>query len=317
MKIELSDLEKNTHENIKIGSLKNFRENQHDLDKTDSRNRLNELTLEEWIKKTNSFHIFNKKVPIDSFKIQHPATFEEELPFYYIHFLSKKNDIIFDPFIGTGTTSIASNLLKRRSIGIEINKNFIDLARRRFKINGLNLKHHLILEGDCYSLLKKGEISSLMENIGEKIAFTVTSPPYYNILKSYSNMKDSNSPLYTNYGDDSKNLENKLDYNQFLEALTEIFKEIYHLMNNRSYLLINVKNYYKKVLYKDGNKNQEIQFFAWDLAKSISMTKWIPCCEQIWAYPNKFLFPFGYPFLYLANITHSYNLIFYKNTFKK
>lgn len=317
MRIKKSDLEKNTNENVKIGSLKNFRESKDDLDKYDKRNKLNDLILKEWIKHTKSFHIFDKKVPIDRLKSQHPATFEEELPYYYIQFFSKKGDIIFDPFIGTGTTSIASSLLNRRSIGIEINKNFVDLARRRFNINKLNLNHHLIFEGDCYNLLKKGEISSFIENLGEKITFTITSPPYYNILKNFSNVKDSKLPLYTNYGNNSKNLENINDYNQFLEILTDIFNEIYKIMKNKSYLLINVKNYYRKVLYKNGNKYQEIRFFAWDLVHHLSKTKWIPCAEQVWGYPNKFLFPFGYPFIYLANMTHSYNLIFHKDINKK
>ena len=40
---------------------------------------------------------FNKKIFKDLHKSKHPATFEEELPYYYIEFFSKENDLIFDP----------------------------------------------------------------------------------------------------------------------------------------------------------------------------------------------------------------------------
>ncbi len=317
MRIKLSDLEKNTSEDIRIGSLKNFNETRNELDKFDYRNKLNELSMKEWIQHTKSIHSFNNKVKMDSFKSYHPAPFEEELPFYYIEFFSRKNEIVFDPFMGTGTSCIVSNLLGRRSIGVEINQNFVKLAKKRFLINRLNSNRHRIFEGDCYNLLKSGEIDSYLAKMNEKISFTITSPPYHDILKYNYNKKNVGIPFYRNYGNQTENLENIENYSEFLDQLTNIFKDVYKIMRDKSYLVINVKNYYRKVRYKNGRVSQEILFFAWDLAKSVSNTRWIPCGEQIWANPNKEIFPFGYPFVYLANITHSYNLIFYKDISKK
>jgi site-specific DNA-methyltransferase (adenine-specific) len=46
---------------------------------------------------------------------------------------TNKNDIILDPFCGSGTTGAACRLLKNRLfIGIEIDKNYCDLAKKRF-----------------------------------------------------------------------------------------------------------------------------------------------------------------------------------------
>lgn len=42
-----------------------------------------------------------------------------------------ENDLILDPFNGSGTTGIVSNRLKRRYIGIEKEKEFLDLTLRR------------------------------------------------------------------------------------------------------------------------------------------------------------------------------------------
>lgn len=44
---------------------------------------------------------------------------------------TEENDLILDPFNGSGTTGIAANRLKRRYIGIEKEKEYLDLTIRR------------------------------------------------------------------------------------------------------------------------------------------------------------------------------------------
>ena len=61
----------------------------------------------------------------------HSFAFGIWLPKYFINFFSKKNDIIYDPFIGVGTTACASLDLQRRFIGSEISKKYIDVANKR------------------------------------------------------------------------------------------------------------------------------------------------------------------------------------------
>ena len=317
MKITYEALKNNTRENIKIGNLNNFKESLSDLIKHDKRNQLNDLTSLDWIRHTNSHHYFKEIVKKSPIKTLHPATFEEELPFYYIEFFSKRNELIFDPFLGTGSTSIAANLLNRKSIGTEINYDFIKIAKKRFKDNKVDPKKHRIFYGDVYHLLDSNVISSFLKNENLEISFTITSPPYHNILQSSNQKKQKKYQGFKNYGSNKNNLEKILNYDSFLEKLVDIFDKLYNVMKNRSYLLINVKNYYIKVKYKSGKISQEIVYFAWDLANKLKTTRWIPCGEQIWTYPNKKLYPFGLPFVYLANTTHSYNLIFHKDGFKK
>lgn len=48
---------------------------------------------------------------------------------------SKKNDIVLDPFIGSGTTAVACQELDRNCIGMEINPQYIQIARQRIKEN--------------------------------------------------------------------------------------------------------------------------------------------------------------------------------------
>ncbi len=67
-------------------------------------------------------------------KIGHPAPFPVELPKKFINLYSFKDDLILDPFIGSGTTAVASKLLKRKYVGYEINKNYIEIASNRLKM---------------------------------------------------------------------------------------------------------------------------------------------------------------------------------------
>jgi len=58
----------------------------------------------------------------------HSAVFPKELPTWFIKLFTKKGDIVLDPFLGSGTTSIAAFELDRNSIGIELKEEYYKLA---------------------------------------------------------------------------------------------------------------------------------------------------------------------------------------------
>jgi site-specific DNA-methyltransferase (adenine-specific) len=59
------------------------------------------------------------------------ATFSMDIPMKAIKILSYKNDIILDPFMGSGTSAVAAEMLQRRWLGIELSSNYTDIARKR------------------------------------------------------------------------------------------------------------------------------------------------------------------------------------------
>lgn len=59
---------------------------------------------------------------------QHSAVFPRELPAWFIKLFTKEGDCVLDPFLGSGTTSMAAIFLNRNSIGIEILDNYYKLA---------------------------------------------------------------------------------------------------------------------------------------------------------------------------------------------
>jgi site-specific DNA-methyltransferase (adenine-specific) len=61
------------------------------------------------------------------------ATFSLDIPYRAIKILSYKEDVIMDPFNGSGTTCLAAEMLGRPWIGLEISKNYCEVARERLK----------------------------------------------------------------------------------------------------------------------------------------------------------------------------------------
>jgi site-specific DNA-methyltransferase (adenine-specific) len=61
------------------------------------------------------------------------ATFSMDIPTKAIKILSYKNDVVLDPFAGSGTSLVAAEILDRRWLGIELSPNYADIARSRVK----------------------------------------------------------------------------------------------------------------------------------------------------------------------------------------
>lgn len=65
--------------------------------------------------------------------VKHPAPFPELLVQDHILTWSDKSNLIYDPFMGSGTTAKMAHLLKRNWIGSEISKEYIDIAENRIE----------------------------------------------------------------------------------------------------------------------------------------------------------------------------------------
>ena len=63
--------------------------------------------------------------------VRHEAEFPAELANRVIRLFSSPEDVVLDPFVGTGTTTSVAKQLGRRWIGIDIDKSSVEMARRR------------------------------------------------------------------------------------------------------------------------------------------------------------------------------------------
>lgn len=63
----------------------------------------------------------------------HSAAFPEELPEWFIKLFTKENDTVLDPFMGSGTTLIVANRMKRNSVGIDIIPEYCEMVKKQLQ----------------------------------------------------------------------------------------------------------------------------------------------------------------------------------------
>jgi DNA modification methylase len=93
------------------------------------RKAANELTNALWVDLIQQ--IWNMH-PSDVKRVHgHPAPFPEKLPARLLQLYTYSGEIVCDPFVGTGTTCAVAKSMNRRYIGIDINPQYVKLARQK------------------------------------------------------------------------------------------------------------------------------------------------------------------------------------------
>jgi site-specific DNA-methyltransferase (adenine-specific) len=91
-------------------------------------NKKSTISKEEFLEFTKSVWTFSAE---PAKKVGHPAPFPVELPYRLIQLYTFEEDVILDPFMGSGQTAIAAIKTHRHYIGYETNQEYIELAQRR------------------------------------------------------------------------------------------------------------------------------------------------------------------------------------------
>ncbi|HAV43297.1 TPA: site-specific DNA-methyltransferase [bacterium] len=106
-----------------------------------SGSRESDITKKEFLEWTNGVWTFMGE---SKTKIGHPAPFPIELPKRCIKLFTFVEDTVLDPFLGSGSTLIVCALTGRSGIGIEIDRNYCEIAKQRLikeaQINQLKLE---------------------------------------------------------------------------------------------------------------------------------------------------------------------------------
>jgi site-specific DNA-methyltransferase (adenine-specific) len=113
---------RDVHEYILVFSKQNMK-----LPKKKKNNSIKNEDFVQWSKSVWKFPTVSAK------KIGHPAPFPVELPKRLIEFYSYEGDVILDPFMGSGSTSIAAKKTNRHYVGYEISQDYVDLANNRIQ----------------------------------------------------------------------------------------------------------------------------------------------------------------------------------------
>ncbi len=106
---------------------------------------------------------------------KHLAMFPEELPKRLIKMFSFVGDTVLDPFLGSGTTSLAAKNLNRNSIGYEINENFLSIIEEK-----LGIKQKTISQDASFEIIKQEKpITDFKEEI-KRLSYIFKDPIIFN-----------------------------------------------------------------------------------------------------------------------------------------
>lgn len=192
----------------------------------------NDLNLEEWKNSeiwTDSLWIIKERDKSGKHDGFYHGNFVPQIPRQLILRYSKENDIIFDPFLGSGTTAYECETLKRNFVGIEIQPSLVKHVQAK-----LDSKKNFfeILAADSTEEKTFVKVSdSLKKHRRTKVQLAILHPPYANIVKFSNNKKD---------------LSNAKDLKQFLDQFSSVIKNTLTILEKGRYLAIVMGDKYEK-----------------------------------------------------------------------
>ena len=124
------------------------------------------LTKEEW----NQYFTGHWNFPGEK-QVKHLAMYPCELPRRLIKMFSFVGDTVLDPFIGSGTTSLAAKNLDRNSIGYEINEDFLPVIREK-----LSVEQRSITQDATFEIIKPDEFNLNIEEEIKKLPYIFKDP---------------------------------------------------------------------------------------------------------------------------------------------
>jgi len=157
------------------------------------------------------------------------GNFIPQIPHQFILRYTKKDDVVLDPFAGSGTTAYEAEKLKRNFIGIDLQKKLIDDIKTKIdtKDNFIEL-----IDGDSASAQTFVKVKSVLKRHNkQKIQLAILHPPYFDILKFSSSQKD---------------LSNAGTLKNFLDKLGQVVKNAVAVLEKNRYLILVIGDKYSQ-----------------------------------------------------------------------
>ena len=218
---------------------------------------LSRLDHDEWLELTRSVWPF-KDTESTAKTGLHPAQFSAVIPYRAIKMYSYVDEIVLDPFVGTGTTLLEARKLGRHSIGLDINPEFLELARRRLENETLAeqvtgrggesvafvqpslleaRRRYLVNENNLHNyepVMRLDDARKMQMVEDNSIDLIVTHPPYWNAVR----ISELNDDL-SNVGDDQ--------YNYFLSEMGKVFDQFRQVLKPDRVAVIVIGDVMRKV----------------------------------------------------------------------
>jgi site-specific DNA-methyltransferase (adenine-specific) len=125
------------------------------------------LTTKEW----NEYFYGHWNFPGEK-QNGHLAVFPEELPKRLIRMFSFIGDTVLDPFLGSGTTTLAAKNLDRNSMGYEINRDFLPLIKQKIGMDS----RKLLKDGAIFEIIEQDRLEMDFKSEIEKLPYIFRDP---------------------------------------------------------------------------------------------------------------------------------------------
>ena len=170
-----------------------------DTSKSPKQNLWSDLDLNRWRDYddilTDSLWHFSNRASGDGHKLDYHGNYIPQIATQLFRRYSKKDEIILDMFLGSGTSAIEAARLDRRCIGVELKLNLVNYVQR--KIDPQLLDHRIcVLQGNSADPEIVPRVSAALRHMQADCAnLLILHPPYSDIIK-FSNLADdlSNAP---------------------------------------------------------------------------------------------------------------------------
>lgn len=271
-------------------------------------NKLNCLSGQEWTYFINS--VFFTKYPTkgkegyahDIRKI-HPTPKPPQLMRDIICFFTKENELVFDSFMGVGGTLLGAALCKRKAVGIDLNQEYIDAYK--LAASKLQLPIFKTCCGDSLTILQDDKkMGDLLQ--GDQISLLLIDPPYSNMMSKTKTGGDisiygKTATPFTNSDLDLGNMHRS----EFLISLRKSIEFILPKIKKHGHVIVFIKDLQPK--------EKELNMLHYEVSNEINKIEGLYYKGmRIWADESAKLYPYGYPFSFVANQIHQYILIFRK-----
>ncbi len=274
-------------------------------------NKLNDLSGAEWIFFLRS--VINTRYPTSGpesyaheIRKVHPTPKPPQLMRDLISFFSKENEYVLDYFMGVGGTLLGASLCNRKSLGIDLNKKFINIYK---KANSeLKLNEQTTIHGDSLEILKKRDL--IKKYLGsKKFSIIIIDPPYGEMMsksKTGEAIKQKKSTDPTPFTKSNLDLGN-LEREEFYNALIQSIYLSSDFLKDKGHFII----FTKDMQPKDGQTN----LLHSEIIERVNKIKDINYLGmKIWADESINLYPYGYAHGYVSNQLHQYIMIFQKKS---